>query len=90
MLTATLLTAVAVGVAGPIAFVGVLAAALARASPPRGHAAQLAVAIPWGAAIVVGGRRRPPAVRPRRRDTRGRDVRAWSPAATTAACCRSR
>jgi ABC-type Fe3+-siderophore transport system permease subunit len=54
VLAATLLTAVAVGVAGPIAFVGVLSAALARAARPRGHAAQLVVAIPWGAAIVVG------------------------------------
>lgn len=53
VLAATLLTAVAVGVAGPIAFVGVLAAALARAARPRGHAAQLLVAVPWGAAIVV-------------------------------------
>ena len=53
VLAATLLTAVAVGVAGPIAFVGVLAAAIARAARPRGHAAQLLVAVPWGAAIVV-------------------------------------
>ena len=53
-LAATLLTAVAVGVAGPIAFVGILSAAIARAARPRGHAAQLAVAVPWGAAIVVG------------------------------------
>ncbi len=53
VLAATLLTAVAVGVAGPIAFVGVLSAALARAAHPRGHAAQLLVAVPWGAAIVV-------------------------------------
>ena len=53
VLAATLLTAVAVGVAGPIAFVGILSAALARAARPRGHAAQLLVAVPWGAAIVV-------------------------------------
>jgi ABC-type Fe3+-siderophore transport system permease subunit len=52
-LVATLLTAVAVGVAGPIAFVGILSAAIARAARPRGHAAQLLVAVPWGAAIVV-------------------------------------
>ena len=52
-IAATLLTAVAVGVAGPIAFVGVLSAAVARAARPRGHAAQLAVAVPWGAGIVV-------------------------------------
>jgi ferric hydroxamate transport system permease protein len=51
---AVLLTAVAVGVAGPIAFVGILSAAIARAARPRGHAAQLVVAVPWGAAIVVG------------------------------------
>jgi ABC-type Fe3+-siderophore transport system permease subunit len=54
VVAATLLTAVAVGVAGPIAFVGVLSAAIARAARPRGHAAQLAIAVPWGAAIVVG------------------------------------
>ncbi len=53
VLAATLLTAVAVGVAGPIAFVGILAAALARSARPRGHAGQLLVAVPWGAAIVV-------------------------------------
>ncbi len=53
VVAATLLTAVAVGVAGPIAFVGVLSAAIARAARPRGHAAQLVIAIPWGAAIVV-------------------------------------
>ena len=54
VVAATLLTAVAVGVAGPIAFVGVLSAAIARAARPRGHAAQLLIAVPWGAAIVVG------------------------------------
>ncbi len=54
VVAATLLTAVAVGVAGPIAFVGVLSAAIARAARPRGHAVQLLIAIPWGAAIVVG------------------------------------
>ncbi len=54
VVAATLLTAVAVGVAGPIAFVGVLAAAIARAARPRSHAAQLLIAVPWGAAIVVG------------------------------------
>ena len=54
VLAATLLTAVAVGVAGPIAFVGVLSAAIARAARPRGHAAQLLIAVPWGGAIVVG------------------------------------
>ncbi len=53
VLAATLLTAVAVGVAGPIAFVGILSAALARSARPRGHAAQMLVAVPWGAAIVV-------------------------------------
>jgi ABC-type Fe3+-siderophore transport system permease subunit len=51
---AVMLTAVAVGVAGPIAFVGILSAAIARAARPRGHAGQLVVAVPWGAAIVVG------------------------------------
>ena len=50
---AVLLTAVAVGVAGPIAFVGILSAAVARSARPGGHAAQLVVAVPWGAAIVV-------------------------------------
>ncbi len=54
VVAATLLTAVAVGVAGPIAFVGVLSAAIARAAHPRGHAAQLLIAVPWGAGIVVG------------------------------------
>ncbi|MDP2711150.1 MAG: iron ABC transporter permease [Solirubrobacteraceae bacterium] len=53
VVAAVLLTAVAVGVAGPIAFVGVLSAAIARAARPRGHAAQLLIAVPWGAAIVV-------------------------------------
>jgi ABC-type Fe3+-siderophore transport system permease subunit len=53
VLAATLLTAVAVGVAGPIAFVGILSAAIARSARPRGHATQLLVAVPWGAAIVV-------------------------------------
>ncbi|MDP1849882.1 MAG: iron ABC transporter permease [Solirubrobacteraceae bacterium] len=54
VVAATLLTAVAVGVAGPIAFVGVLSAAIARAARPRGHGAQLVIAVPWGAGIVVG------------------------------------
>jgi ABC-type Fe3+-siderophore transport system permease subunit len=50
---AAVLTAVAVGLCGPIAFVGILAGGLARVARPRGHAAMLAVAIPWGAAILL-------------------------------------
>ncbi len=50
---AAILTAVAVGLCGPIAFIGILAGGLARSARPRGHAAMLAVAIPWGAAILL-------------------------------------
>lgn len=50
---AAILTAVAVGLCGPIAFVGVLAVGLARFAKPRGHASMLAVAIPWGGAILL-------------------------------------
>lgn len=50
---AAVLTAVAVGLVGPIAFVGILAGGLARAARPRGHAAALLVALPWGAAILL-------------------------------------
>jgi iron complex transport system permease protein len=50
---AAILTAVAVGLCGPIAFVGILAGGLARLARPRGHAGLLLVAIPWGAAILL-------------------------------------
>ncbi|HWK30131.1 MAG TPA: iron chelate uptake ABC transporter family permease subunit [Solirubrobacter sp.] len=50
---AAVLTAVAVGLCGPIAFVGILACGLARAARPRGHAELLAVAIPWGGALLL-------------------------------------
>ncbi|MDA0136584.1 iron ABC transporter permease [Solirubrobacter deserti] len=50
---AAVLTAVAVGLTGPIAFVGILAGGLARAARPRGHLGALAVALPWGAAILL-------------------------------------
>ena len=48
-----MLTAVAVGLVGPIAFVGILAGGLARAARPKGHLGALAVALPWGAAILL-------------------------------------
>jgi len=51
---AALLTAAAVTVAGPISFAGLLAVFVARAARPRGHAGLLLVAVPWGAAIVLG------------------------------------
>ena len=50
---AAVLTAVAVGLCGPIAFIGVLACGLARYARPKGHAGMLAVAIPWGGAILL-------------------------------------
>jgi ABC-type Fe3+-siderophore transport system permease subunit len=50
---AAVLTAVAVGLCGPIAFVGILAGGLARLARPRGHLGLLAVALPWGAAILL-------------------------------------
>ncbi|WP_028063418.1 iron ABC transporter permease [Solirubrobacter soli] len=50
---AAVLTAVAVGLCGPIAFVGILAGGVARFARPRGHASALLVAIPWGAAILL-------------------------------------
>ena len=50
---AAVLTAVAVGLVGPIAFVGILAGGLARAARPKGHLGALAVALPWGAAILL-------------------------------------
>jgi iron complex transport system permease protein len=50
---AAILTAVAVGLCGPIAFVGILAGGLARFARPRGHLGMLLVAIPWGAAILL-------------------------------------
>ncbi len=50
---AAVLTAVAVGLCGPIAFIGILAAGLARAARPRNHAVALMVALPWGAAILL-------------------------------------
>ena len=53
VILAAVLTAVAVGLCGPIAFVGILAGGLARAARPRGHLGMLAVALPWGAAILL-------------------------------------
>ncbi|MDA0181731.1 iron ABC transporter permease [Solirubrobacter phytolaccae] len=50
---AAVLTAVAVGLVGPIAFVGILAGGLARAARPKGHLQALLVALPWGAAILL-------------------------------------
>ncbi len=50
---AAVLTAVAVGLCGPIAFIGVLACGIARYARPRGHAGMLAIAIPWGGAILL-------------------------------------
>ena len=50
---AAVLTAVAVGLCGPIAFIGILAGGLARWARPRGHLGMFAVAIPWGAAILL-------------------------------------
>lgn len=50
---AALLTAAAVSVAGPLAFVGILAAQLARVGRPRGTVGLLVVAVPWGGAIVL-------------------------------------
>lgn len=50
---AALFAAVAVAVAGPIAFVGVLASTLAGAGRPRTTAQRLVVAVPWGAALVL-------------------------------------
>ncbi|MBJ7518145.1 MAG: iron ABC transporter permease [Solirubrobacteraceae bacterium] len=50
---AALLTAAAVAVAGPLAFVGILAVQLARVARPRSTAEQLVVAVPWGGAVVL-------------------------------------
>ncbi|MBN1529740.1 MAG: iron chelate uptake ABC transporter family permease subunit [Thermoleophilaceae bacterium] len=52
-LAAAVLAAAAVAVAGPISFAGLLAAFAARAARPRNHLELLAVAVPWGAAIVL-------------------------------------
>ena len=74
VILAAVLTAVAVGLCGPIAFVGILAGGIARAARPRGHLGMLLVALPWGAAILLCGRRRRPRDhRPGHRDAR----RAW-------------
>lgn len=54
LVLAAVLAAVAVGVAGPISFVGILAVGLARLARPRGHLGLLIVALPWGAAVVLG------------------------------------
>jgi len=51
---ATALAAVAVGVAGPIAFAGVLAVGIARWGRPRGHLGTFLIAVPWGGAVVLG------------------------------------
>lgn len=52
-LVAAVLTAAAVAVAGPLAFVGILAVQLARVARPRTTAEQLVVAVPWGGAVVL-------------------------------------
>jgi ABC-type Fe3+-siderophore transport system permease subunit len=53
VLVAAVLAAVSIGIAGPFAFVGVLAVGVARLARPRGHLGLFAVAIPWGAATVL-------------------------------------
>lgn len=53
VLVAAVLAAVSIGIAGPLAFVGVLAVGVARFARPRGHLGLFAVAIPWGAATVL-------------------------------------
>ncbi|MFA4930114.1 MAG: iron ABC transporter permease, partial [Patulibacter sp.] len=53
VLIAAVLAAVSIGIAGPFAFVGVLAVGVARLARPRGHLGLFAVAIPWGAATVL-------------------------------------
>lgn len=53
VLVAAVLAAVSIGVAGPLAFVGVLAVGIARWSRPKGHLGLLVVAVPWGAATVL-------------------------------------
>lgn len=50
---AALLTAVSVGVAGPFAFAGILAASVARLARPAGHLGRLAVVVPWAGAIIL-------------------------------------
>lgn len=50
---AAVLAAVAVGVAGPIAFAGILAVGVARWARPRGHLGLFLVAVPWGGAVVL-------------------------------------
>lgn len=50
---AAVLTAAAVAVAGPLAFVGIVAVQLTRPARPRTTAEQLAVAMPWGGAVVL-------------------------------------
>jgi len=52
-LVAALLAAVGVAVVGPVAFVGLFAALVARLGRPQTTAGLLAVALPWGAAILV-------------------------------------
>ena len=74
---AVLLTAVAVGVAGPIAFVGILSAAVARSARPGGHAAQLRRRRAVGRGDRRERRRRRAAhLRPGLRDAGRRDLRA--------------
>ncbi|MCK9249739.1 MAG: iron ABC transporter permease [Solirubrobacteraceae bacterium] len=53
VLAAAVLAAVSVGVAGAFAFVGILAAGLARLARPRGHLGMILVAAPWGGAIIL-------------------------------------
>lgn len=52
-LLASVLTASAVAVAGPIAFVGILAVFVARLGRPRRQLGLLLAAVPWGGAIVL-------------------------------------
>lgn len=53
VVVAAVMAAVSIGIAGPLAFVGVLAVGVARFARPRGHLGLLLIAIPWGAATVL-------------------------------------
>ncbi|MGD9573315.1 MAG: iron ABC transporter permease [Thermoleophilia bacterium] len=53
LVLAAVLAAVAVGVAGPIAFAGILAVGIARWARPRGHFGLFLIAVPWGGAVVL-------------------------------------
>lgn len=50
---AALLTAVSVGVAGPFAFAGILAAGVGRLARPSGQLGRLAIVVPWAGAIIL-------------------------------------